>query len=66
MSQEPDESAKKDLAKSTLHGPQGDDKAPGEDPALDLVDLQWESQKGKTNDGDPTDPKDQPVPEEGV
>ena len=43
------------------HGPQGVDKAPGEEPSQDQVPFTQESQKGKKVDADPTQESDQPA-----
>lgn len=42
------------------YGPQGVDKAPGEEPAKDVVPFTQESQKGKKVDGDPEQESDKP------
>ena len=43
------------------HGPQGIDKAPGEEPSEDNVQFTQEAFKGKKVDRDPTDPEDEPL-----
>ena len=44
------------------HGPQGIDKAPGEEPSQDTENVVYETQKGKNKvDGDPDKPSDQPI-----
>ena len=43
------------------NGPQGIDKAPGEEPSDNPSDLTRESQKGKKVDGDPSQFPDQPA-----
>lgn len=41
-------------------GPDGVDKAPGEETSSDNINFVVESQKGKKVDGDPAKPADQP------
>lgn len=43
------------------HGPQGIDKAPGEEPAQDEVNFSQEAFKGKKVDGDPGKEEDKPA-----
>ena len=43
------------------HGPQGIDKAPGEETSQDEVQFTTESQKGKKVDADPEQGSDQPA-----
>lgn len=43
------------------HGPQGVDKAPGEEEAEDTVQFKKETQMGKKVDGDPTQESDKPA-----
>jgi len=43
------------------HGPQGVDKAPGEEPSTDNVQFAQQSQKGKTVDADVTKESDRPI-----
>ena len=46
----------------TSHGRQGNDKAPGEEPAADRANTVADTQKGKNKvDGDPSKPSDQPL-----
>ena len=46
-------------------GRQGNDKAPGEDPASGTENIIADTQKGKNKvDGDPSQPSDQPVDRE--
>lgn len=53
-----------DTEKAELQeGPQGVDKAPGEDPAKGNMPFSEQSQKGKKVDGDPTQQSDQPAKE---
>jgi hypothetical protein len=42
-------------------GPQGIDKAPGEEPAMGNENVMEKSQQGKKVDGDPMQPADQPA-----
>ncbi len=42
-------------------GMQGIDKAPGEENAENTDNVVWESQKGKKEDGDPSQASDQPL-----
>lgn len=42
------------------HGPQGIDKAPGEEPSQDNVNFTQEAFKGKKVDGDPEKEEDKP------
>ena len=43
------------------HGPQGIDKAPGEEPAEDNVNFSQEAFKGKKVDADPSQESDKPA-----
>ncbi len=43
------------------HGPQGVDKAPGEEESNDTLQFEQLTQKGKKDDGDPTLESDQPI-----
>ncbi len=44
------------------HGPQGVDKAPGEETSRDTENVVYETQKGKNKvDGDPSKESDQPI-----
>ncbi len=44
------------------HGPQGIDKAPGEETSQDTENVVYETQKGKNKvDGDPSKESDQPI-----
>ena len=43
------------------HGPQGIDKAPGEEPAQDTVNFSQEAFKGKKVDADPEKEEDKPA-----
>ncbi|MEO6232715.1 MAG: hypothetical protein ABJB11_10770 [Ferruginibacter sp.] len=43
------------------HGPQGVDKAPGEEESSDTLQFEQLTQKGKKDDGDPTLESDQPI-----
>ena len=48
-----------------FHGPQGVDKAPGEEPSGDNKNVVAETQKGKNKvDGDPSQKSDQPIENE--
>ena len=48
------------------HGPQGIDKAPGEEPSQDNVQFTQETQKGKKVDRDPSQEQDEPLDEQDV
>lgn len=48
------------------HGPQGIDKAPGEEASQDNVQFQQESQKGKKVDADLTQPQDRPLKDQDL
>ena len=48
------------------HGPQGIDKAPGEEPSQDNVQFTQETQKGKKVDRDPSDEKDEPLDKQDI
>ncbi|HYH14268.1 MAG TPA: hypothetical protein VD794_03555 [Flavisolibacter sp.] len=43
------------------HGPQGIDKAPGEEPSQDNVQFTQEAFKGKKVDRDPTNEQEEPM-----
>ncbi len=43
------------------HGPQGVDKAPGEEPSQDNVQFEQQTQKGKKVDADPSKENDKPI-----
>lgn len=51
---------------NTSHGPQGVDKAPGEETAQDNVPFTQESQKGKKVDGDPEQESDKPASQQDL
>ncbi len=51
---------------NTNHGPQGVDKAPGEEAAQDNVQFVQETQKGKKVDGDPQEESDKPSSQQDV
>lgn len=56
---------KQDQGTKPLHdGPQGVDKAPGEEPATTTTDIIKQGQKGKKVDADPSLPSDQPAKEQ--
>ena len=47
------------------HGPEGVDKAPGEETAGDIENVVAQTQKGKSkNDGDPSEESDRPIEQE--
>ena len=46
-----------------MDGPQGNDKAPDEDVARGNENVMAKAQKGSKNDGDPSEPGDQPTDE---
>lgn len=46
------------------HGPQGIDKAPGEETSKDNVQFTQQTQKGKKIDADPSEESDQPIDQE--
>jgi hypothetical protein len=48
------------------HGPQGVDKAPGEETPQDAVPFTAESQKGKKVDADPEQESDRPASQEDL
>ena len=48
------------------HGPQGVDKAPGEETSQDNVPFTQESQKGKKVDADPTQESDKPASQQDL
>ncbi len=43
------------------HGPQGVDKAPGEEDSEDNVQFTQQTQKGKKVDGEPSEETDKPI-----
>jgi len=43
------------------HGPQGIDKAPGEEPSEDNVQFEQQTQKGKKVDADPSEESGKPI-----
>lgn len=47
-------------------GPQGVDKAPGEEPSQDNIQFTQESQKGKKVDADPEQDSDKPLQKQDV
>jgi len=53
-------------ATSKGHGPQGIDKAPGEETSQDIVPFTQESQKGKTVDADLEQESDKPAPQQDL
>ena len=48
------------------HGPEGVDKAPGEETSQDVVQFKQETQKGKKVDADPENEDDQPIDQSGL
>jgi hypothetical protein len=48
------------------HGPQGIDKAPGEETPQDIVPFTQETQKGKKVDADPEQESDKPASQQDV
>ena len=48
------------------HGPQGIDKAPGEEPSQDNVQFSQEAFKGKKVDRDPTQEKEEPLENQDI
>lgn len=48
------------------HGPQGIDKAPGEEPSEDNVQFTQQTQKGKKVDRDLSQEEDEPLQEQDV
>jgi hypothetical protein len=48
------------------HGPQGIDKAPGEEPSADNVQFEQQSQKGKKVDADLTQEQDKPLEDQDL
>jgi hypothetical protein len=55
------ENSEKELA-TRHHGPQGIDKAPGEETSQDIENVVAQTQKGKNKvDGDPEKESDQPI-----
>jgi hypothetical protein len=48
------------------HGPQGVDKAPGEESSQDNVQFTQQTQKGKKVDRDPAQEQDEPLNEQEV
>ena len=48
------------------HGPQGIDKAPGEETAQDNVQFTQETQKGKKVDRDPSQEQDEPLEQQDI
>ena len=57
----PDEKDSKEVNPTTVNGPQGNDKAPGEDPAGKPGSDNKNSLKGKKVDGDPSREEDRPI-----
>lgn len=55
--------AQEDNVTDKGNGPQGVDKAPGEEPSTDTDHLTDNSQKGKKVDADPTEEAGQPIKE---
>ncbi len=56
-----DQNATNNLGSTPAHGPQGIDKAPGEETAQDNVQFTQQSQKGKKVDADPSQETDKPI-----
>lgn len=65
MQQQPDDLNKAQQF-NTDHGPQGVDKAPGEETPQDTVPFTQESQKGKKVDGDPEEESDKPASQQDL
>lgn len=61
MDQKNNQSAQNDSLAGKGHGPQGIDKAPGEEPSQDNVNFSQEALKGKKVDADPSEESDRPA-----
>jgi hypothetical protein len=61
MQQQDNQHANENKNANRGHGPQGIDKAPGEEPSEDNVQFTQETQKGKKVDADPTQESDRPA-----
>jgi hypothetical protein len=66
MQQQTPERDSANEAASRGHGPQGIDKAPGEEVSQDSVPFTQESQKGKKVDADPTQESDKPASQQDL
>ena len=66
MQQKDKQSAQNEQLAGKGHGPQGIDKAPGEEPAQDNVNFSQEAFKGKKVDGDPSKESDRPAEQEDL
>lgn len=60
------EKSNADQAANKGHGPQGIDKAPGEETPQDNVQFTQETQKGKKVDADPEQESDKPLQQQDV
>lgn len=61
-----DSANRPDSLESRGHGPQGIDKAPGEEPSQDNVQFSQEALKGKKVDRDPSQQKDEPLDQQNI
>ena len=61
MDQKDKHTAQNDKLAGKGHGPQGIDKAPGEEPSQDNVNFSQEAFKGKKVDADPSKESDRPA-----
>jgi hypothetical protein len=61
-----EEAGQKNKLENPGHGPQGIDKAPGEEPSEDNVQFTAESQKGKKVDADLTEEQDRPLDNQDI
>lgn len=60
------DSTSTDKSVDTGKGPQGVDKAPGEETSQENVQFTQETQKGKKADRDPADEKDEPLEQQDI
>jgi hypothetical protein len=61
-----DNSSRQNMKTAPGHGPQGIDKAPGEEGSQDNVQFTQQSQKGKKVDADPEKEEDRPLSEQDL
>jgi len=61
MNEQQEKGKDKSEVSGKMHGPQGVDKAPGEEPSEDNVQFTEETQKGKKVDADPEKESDKPA-----
>ena len=66
MQEKTQQAGRQDEHTGRQHGPQGIDKAPGEETSQDNVQFTQQTQKGKKVDRDPAQEQDEPLEDQDV